>query len=279
MIDYRFNIYFVSSDKKQLEEYLSSEDKLFHLERNKCKFHLKDGLFWLTLVCFKETNDFNKLFKKVLSYLGDGISIKTTLIKYGFELVFELILTATNFEEDILGFTLESELMAISSYLETPFRIVINYKPKFKIDEYSYPTSGVYLYVFSSNQKIDNDKVSRVAGAKPTRTYNKGDFLHNDIEWIYSQEIPDILLRKTNDWILEYVHDHEMPERPIREMIDSIKSPDNLGLYCKENNLETKIDLTLYGIYSHRMEFTICKEFLSLCKSLNVSFLDVDIMA
>lgn len=266
MVENCLTIYFVSSDKEKLDDYCSTINCELHIIEEMGGSGSDQGLFCLPFVSFAETNDSRNLFQNVVSYLDNSVSLITILNKYGFRLLLQFVQTASDFEEDCLGFTIYSDLLAHSVLLGAVIDVVIVFRPSFILNKNGKLTSGTYFYVYSDDSDLSNSKLNEVSGTKSTRFYKKGDIIH-------------YLRTKQSAWCIELQHSNELPEKSIKVMLDYIKSPVRLGHYCKEHNLHSKMDLTYYGIISRRIEFTIGHPFLSLCHKLNVDFLDVDIMA
>lgn len=190
----------------------------------------------------------NVLFKKH--------TIKGLCLKVDIE-----IIVADGDEIPIPGITFPAIYISLASDLEiqTRFHLMIESSTKKGLIN-----SGSYLYVMS-DKEIDVSELNSVAGTLPSIVYRKGNKGRYTI-------LP------FNSWGIEISFDNQLPDILAYALMDRVRSAKEIGLYCKENNLSSHVDLTCYSIPSEPLHFQLDPTFFSFLKDLSVRYLDMDFM-
>lgn len=124
--------------------------------------------------------------------------------------------------------------------------------------------SGAYYYICSENE-LDVEKISHIAGAQPSIVCRKGE------KGKYTKA-------NLNAWVLRIHDDNCLPGIPIASLMKKISYPQSLGQYCREEGLHTHIDVTCYGIPNELVSFQIDSCFFRFCRDLDVEYIDIDLM-
>ncbi len=93
--------------------------------------------------------------------------------------------------------------------------------------------------------------ISKITQASPTRLESKGERVYYNGELakeLVNGEWVD-LLRKQNAWIydLPVFNQYEVDDC-IKHLISIIKNPSNLGNYCENNAIKTKLYIVIRGV-------------------------------
>ena len=164
-------------------------------------------------------------------------------------------------DTSIPGVLLPAEYISLASEhrIQTAFNLMITSSTR-----KGFLNSGAYLYIVSNNA-FDVSEMNRIAGTSPSVVYQKGRFGRNAIV-------------NLNAWGLEVVSENRLPDYPALMLMQKIQNANELGLYCKENNLESHMDITCYSIPSEPLRFQLEPSFFSFLNELNIRYIDMDFM-
>jgi len=107
--------------------------------------------------------------------------------------------------------------------------------------------------------------LNKIAGIHPSVVYRKG--------CLRRETVVDF-----NSWGVEVSTEGELPDIPDYALMKKLNKPKEIGLFCKENNLESHVDITCYSIYSDTICFQLDPSFFTFLKDLSVQYLDMDFM-
>ena len=149
----------------------------------------------------------------------------------------------------------------ISCAAGVQLRVVINLNAISSGEHHVHSAACCYI---SSDNGLDVEKISGIAGVQPSIVYRKGE------QGRYT-------IAKHNAWVLK-THDDSLPEKPIASLMKEVNNPQSLGQYCREEGLHTHIDVTCYGIPSEPVSFQINSRFFHFCRDMDVEYADIDMM-
>lgn len=177
--------------------------------------------------------------------------------------LFSILITVDGVDsgQSIPGFTITPDFLAVCVCLKMPIIIVINARVS---REQGGSSVGAYYYI-ADDKDLDIGAINSASGSKPSLLERKGEMGRH-------------VINKTNTWGIECRSFDSLADQPINSLIEAIKHPTELGLYCKEHNLHTHIDVTCYGIYVPRVNITLTTSFLYFCHCLGVEWVDIDAM-
>lgn len=164
-------------------------------------------------------------------------------------------------ETSIPGITLSREYISLASELgiQTRFHLMISSSTR-----KGTLNSGAYLYIDSDNE-INFPVLNRIAGIQPSVLYRKGCKGRYTVVDFYA-------------WGLEVSSENQLPDVPVSALMRKLKNAKETGAYCKENNLESHVDITCYSIYSEPLRFQLEPSFFTFLKELQVRFVAMDFM-
>jgi len=267
MCNSNLTLYCISSDEHEIEEFLSSPVyKSFTAKYGEFHIEISQYGYRLAIMSF---NYYDFHTEKLWDYYTEEreslllLFNETRQSALRFLYVFKI--SGINVKKDsVPGIGLERDAISLCCELKASIVVEIHSIPVKPYRDSDRPDSGAYYYIFSEDKQLDFSEITRIAGVEPTSIHKKGEI-------IYTRPA------KENDWCLEYSYDKTYPEIPINHMMGQIKNPFELGQYCYRKGLDSKIDLTYYGIFSPHITFTIEARFLLLCHKLQVKWIDVDI--
>lgn len=124
--------------------------------------------------------------------------------------------------------------------------------------------SGAYLYI-ESDSDINVPVLNMIAGTQPSVVYRKGCMGRYTV-------------LNFNSWGLEISTNNQPPSIPALLLMRKIQNVEVLGLYCKENSLDSHVDITCYSISSEPLCFQLEPVFFTFLHKLHVNYLDVDFL-
>lgn len=164
-------------------------------------------------------------------------------------------------ETSIPGIVFPSEYIHLASKLKilTHFHLMITSSTmKGQLN------SGAYFYIQSDNE-IDLQSLNKITDTEPSIVYQRGSMGRYTVV-------------NFNAWGIEVSYDDQLPNIPISALMSRLHNYKAIGLYCKEKNMESHIDLTCYGINSDPIDFEIDHSFFSFAEELSAQYVDIDFM-
>jgi len=115
--------------------------------------------------------------------------------------------------------------------------------------------------VIMSDDEIDEPILNRVAGTQPSIIYRKGH--------MGRYTVVDF-----NSWGIEINLEKQLPDNAALALMNRLQNPKKIGLYCKDNNYTSHVDLTCYSIPYESIHFNLETSFFTFLRDLSVQYLD-----
>lgn len=270
--------------KEKEREYRRHTGFIKNSEMNKVSFELyafSHSREFLEKACSlsRSSQDVNKLKARIVSVsttdfdTRDTIQIiintlqglyarlTTQMIKtIHFTLDIKIIVTDGD-ETSIPGITFPANLITFASDFEIQTRFHLHVKSS---TVKGHMHSGSYFYIMSDSE-IDVAELNRVSGIQPSIVYRKGCMGRYTVVAF-------------NSWGIEFDLDNQTPDIPAKELMQRMQKAKEVGIYCKNNNLSSHVDLTCYSIPSNPTHFQLEPSFFSFLKDLSVDYIDFDCM-
>ena len=180
--------------------------------------------------------------------------------KISFTVNIDIVVTDAD-EASIPSIVFPAEYISLASGLEIQTRFHLMITSSTMVGTMN---SGAYLYI-ESDKEIDVPVLNIIAGTQPSVVYRKG--------CMGRYTIVDF-----NSWGLEISTKNQPPSIPALLLMRKIQNAEILGLYCKENSLESHVDITCYSISSEPLCFQLEPAFFVFLHKLHVNYLDIDFL-
>lgn len=164
-------------------------------------------------------------------------------------------------ETPIPGIVLPADFISLASYLDAQTRFHLLIKSS---TQKGMINSGSYLYIMSDDE-IDEPILNRVAGTQPSIIYRKGH--------MGRYTVVDF-----NSWGIEIYLEKQLPDNAALALMNRLQDPKKIGLYCKDNNYTSHVDLTCYSIPYESIHFNLETSFFTFLRDLSVQYLELDFM-
>lgn len=222
----------------------------------------KDSSYEACIISFKTTDYvLESAINSMCDYLHafDGCISKQSLCDYKLRLNIEII--AEDADKDPLpGITLSADFIALIADLRINTSVTITLSSV----EPGRLNSGAYFYVNSDNA-FDMNRLCSIALAQPSVIYRKGAMGRHKIMDYYA-------------WGIEIKNDNDFPEKPIKTLMEHLHNAKEIADFCRQNKLDSHVDVTCYGIPTGTISFQLSAQFFSFLNDLGVMFLDIDLM-
>ncbi len=264
MCNTQITVYVFSHSIDNLQLFISTDIYSSISPENKNNIEIVGDRYRLCILSYC-TSGYNseRLNDKLIKHFSSPAILRRQLDMYYLNIAVAYTISGLKKKDSIPGLGLNSALISLMSTLKAS--IIVTILSSVRVSNGT-SSCGAYYYLKSDNE-FNVSQINQIAGTSPSIVFGKGDACYSGNK-----------IRDYYCWGIEYTYDDTTPNKPIRELMGRIMNPSQLGLFCKDHDMDSNIDLTYYGLYSEKIEFCIGADFLIFCNKLGVSWIAVDMM-